>query len=269
MQRILTAILLGAFIVCLLLWGGAYLLAAVEVAIAELALWEFFRLAEDCGALQANPVARLLGYTFGGAIVALSLVEPFSRSLLAAATVFLLLLLTGAMLSSAKLVGYLATVSCTSLGVFYVALPLSLLGWVCLRPGGRAFVLFALVLVWTGDTAAFFVGRARGRHKLSPLISPGKSWEGAAASLLSALLVGHLFARWFWPGVGALEGATVVSAINVAAQIGDLAESAMKRSAGVKDSSHLLPGHGGVLDRIDGLLFVGPVLWYYWTWKSP
>jgi phosphatidate cytidylyltransferase len=143
-----------------------------------------------------------------------------------------------------------------------------------------------LFVVWAGDTAAYYAGRAWGRHKMAPKLSPGKSWEGAIASVAGSVLIGAVLVSlatvmqepsnsaivswlervfpsavlaypdeiWYWVGLAAV--------INVAGQVGDLAESALKRSAGVKDSGNLLPGHGGVLDRIDALLLAGPVLWY-------
>ena len=264
MRRILTAVLLIPAIACLVLWGPPWLLVAVETAIAELGVWEFFRLAEanGCG------VARAPGYAFAAALVVASLSSTVSVCLLGALVLFLMLLMTWAMLSGRELGGFLGTVSSTMFGVFYVAVPLSLLIWVCLRAGGRIVVLFGLVLVWTGDTMAFFVGRACGRHKLAPQISPGKTWEGSAASLASAILIALLFAR-IGRGISYGEALILAAVLNVAAQTGDLAESALKRSAGVKDSSQLVPGHGGVLDRIDALLFAAPVLWYYWLWKSP
>jgi len=139
---------------------------------------------------------------------------------------------------------------------------------------GPSLVAFLLCAVWAGDTAAYYVGRAWGRHKMAPTLSPNKTWEGAIGSMAGSLLstgvllglaqllqmwdVGWLSysdgAWWYWLGIAVV--------VNVAAQVGDLAESALKRSAGVKDSGSLLPGHGGVLDRIDALLLAAPVLWY-------
>jgi phosphatidate cytidylyltransferase len=153
-------------------------------------------------------------------------------------------------------------------GLFLLALP-------TLREqaNGPSLVTFLLCVVWAGDIVALYVGRAWGRHKLAPKLSPNKTWEGAAGSVAGSLLAaGGLLALadwltqwnsvrlsypediWFW-----LVLAVVV---NVGAQVGDLAESALKRSVGVKDSGTLLPGHGGVLDRIDALLLAAPVLWF-------
>lgn len=264
MKRILTAIVLIPAVIGLILWGHAYLLAGVSVVIAELGLWEFFRLAEASG----SRVARTSGYAFAAAIVFAGIARSSSICVLGAVVFFLMLAMTWAMFSGRELAGFLAEVSSTLLGIVYVAVPLSLLVWVCLRPSGRALALFALVLVWTGDTAAFFVGSNWGKNKLAPRISPGKTWEGTLASFGSALGVGLLYVRFFPSGIGYGEAALLSATVNVAAQVGDLAESALKRGAGVKDSSNLVPGHGGVLDRIDALLFAAPVLWYYWWWKA-
>jgi phosphatidate cytidylyltransferase len=145
-----------------------------------------------------------------------------------------------------------------------------------------------VLLVWAGDIFAYFVGRALGGQLMSPRISPRKTWEGAAASLLASLAIGLLLFNHalqissFLLRVGLIErrdgmfglekpelwpivGLTV--ALNVAAQLGDLAESLIKRGAGVKDSGALLPGHGGMLDRIDALLFATPLLWFYAAWR--
>jgi phosphatidate cytidylyltransferase len=139
---------------------------------------------------------------------------------------------------------------------------------------GRLLLLFALVITWAGDTSAYFVGRWVGKHPIAPHLSPKKTWEGAAASLIAALLVGAIFPRFaeavFEKLLAApillppMFGMAVVG--NIAGQAGDLLESAYKRSAGVKDSGSLLPGHGGVLDRIDALILAIPVVWYYWIW---
>src|SRR5262249_51590876 len=123
--------------------------------------------------------------------------------------------------------------------------------------------MFTLVITWVGDTAAYFVGRAIGRHPLAPHLSPKKTWEGAVASLLGSLLVGAAFWRSIYAPLEVLL--TMAGVGNLAGQVGDLLESAYKRSAGVKGSGGLLPGHGGVLDRIDALILAIPVVWYYWV----
>ena len=131
---------------------------------------------------------------------------------------------------------------------------------------GKWLLLFALIITWIGDTAAYFVGRAFGRHPLARHLSPKKTWEGAVASFAGSLLVAWAMAYWGRINIANLHVLGVAAAGNVAGQMGDLLESAYKRSAGVKDSGALLPGHGGVLDRIDALILTFPVVWYYWLW---
>jgi phosphatidate cytidylyltransferase len=142
-----------------------------------------------------------------------------------------------------------------------------------IQPDGPSLLIFLFCIVWTGDIAALYVGRNFGRHKLAPHISPNKTWEGSAASVAGSLLITALLialARWMesrsmttlhfagplllWLGLAVV--------LNLFAQVGDLVESAIKRGAGVKDSGAMLPGHGGILDRIDALLLAAPALWY-------
>lgn len=145
----------------------------------------------------------------------------------------------------------------------YVALPLGMLALVYRYPQGNFWVFFLFVAVFAGDTGAFYLGKFLGEHKLVPSISPGKTWEGAIGGTLCTILAGLWFLHLtglhkvgFRPGI-------LLLAISIVAQMGDLAESVLKRTYGKKDSGSVLPGHGGVLDRIDGLLFAIPVLYYY------
>ncbi|MBI4442337.1 MAG: phosphatidate cytidylyltransferase [Acidobacteria bacterium] len=268
MRRILTAVLLIPLVIALVLWGPPYLLVSVQLLITWTGLWEFFRLAE-LGA-GAKPLS-IPGYAFATTVALCALSESLPVGIVAATIFFLMLLLAVAMLGGREIAGYLKSVAATFFGVIYVAVPLSLLVWVCLQQDGPYWTLFALVVIWVSDTAAFFVGRAFGKHMSSPRISPNKTWEGTCASFAAALLVGLLggllYALFFWEGSRFGELVFLAACLNVAGQLGDLAESALKRCAGVKDSSHLIPGHGGVLDRIDAVLFAAPVLWYYWLWR--
>ena len=135
---------------------------------------------------------------------------------------------------------------------------------------GMALVLYPLLLTWTSDTAAYFVGRALGRRKLVPSVSPGKTVAGAVGALVASVVVSWLYARYALPPLAKLSvlpwpAVWFGAVISVAVQIGDLAESLIKREAGVKDSSHIIPGHGGVLDRLDSLLFAIPVAYLVFT----
>jgi phosphatidate cytidylyltransferase len=157
-------------------------------------------------------------------------------------------------------------------GLIYVAYPLTLIPMIWNRDDGKPLLLFLMVCVWAGDIAALYIGRRYGRHKLSHL-SPNKTWEGTFASVvgsvlagLAVVLLGELLATSYSSTVLHIvepvwQSVVLAVIINVAAQLGDLLESAIKRGAGVKDSGTMLPGHGGILDRIDALLLAAPVLW--------
>ena len=148
-----------------------------------------------------------------------------------------------------------------ALGVLYVCLPLCLLAALEEVPKGRVWVFFVLAVVFAGDTGAFYGGRFFGRHKLYPSISPGKTWEGAVGGFLASLLVALAFFLFTHLSESLITMIGLAACLSIAGQVGDLVESMVKRVHGVKDSGNLLPGHGGVLDRIDGLLFAIPVLY--------
>jgi len=129
---------------------------------------------------------------------------------------------------------------------------------------GRKLLLFTLALVWAGDTFAYFVGRSIGRMRMAPHLSPKKTWEGAVANLAGSIIVALVAQRWL--NIPFFHLILMAALANIAGQAGDLLESAYKRSAGLKDSGTLLPGHGGMLDRIDALVLAAPVVWYYFNW---
>lgn len=152
--------------------------------------------------------------------------------------------------------------SISALGVFgfgmaYFALPVAAI--VRLRQLDPWVLVLLLLVVWAGDSAAYFIGRAWGRTKLAPVVSPNKSWEGAVAGAVAALLVGAVWSQW---RLGSVDAGILVVALltSIGGQIGDLVESMLKRGAGVKDSGSILPGHGGLLDRMDALMFAAPVM---------
>ncbi|HVF44077.1 MAG TPA: phosphatidate cytidylyltransferase, partial [Pyrinomonadaceae bacterium] len=113
------------------------------------------------------------------------------------------------------------------------------------------------------DTGAYYMGRAFGKHKLAPKISPGKTWEGAIGGMLASLLMATLAHFWFFPELSLNAALPLAAVMNVLGVVGDLTESALKRSAGAKDAANLLPGHGGFLDRLDSLLYNAPLLYYF------
>jgi phosphatidate cytidylyltransferase len=274
--RVLTAIILIPLVVVAIWWGPNWLIAILAAGVAIFALIEFFAIAQQLG---FQPY-RLWSYLAAAAIFAqqwyasrLASVARLGDLLDRSPRVTIEAVLFGFVLGVAvialgshrSLTAVLASVSVSAGGLIFVTLPFSA---VVRLHGvdaiGSRLLLFTVVLVWVGDSAAYFVGRGIGRWKMAPQISPNKTWEGAFANLLGALLVGAIFGYWIGlPPAHTLAMAAVGSA---AGQLGDLFESAWKRSAAVKDSGTILPGHGGMLDRIDALILAAPAVWYYFQW---
>ena len=153
-----------------------------------------------------------------------------------------------------------------SFGVPYIALPIA--GFCLLQQEDPWLVFLLMAIVWLGDTAAYYVGSHWGRHKLAPTVSPKKTWEGAIASLLTSLIAAGV---WSFIRLDRVSAALLAVALATpgAGPVGGLGEAIFKRAAQVKDSGHLLPGHGGVLDRVDALMFAAPVLWLGWRLAHP
>ena len=259
-KRILTAAPLIPLVLALILWAPGWLFLISLTPVVYLGLWEYLELVARIG---SSPT-RLPVYALGLLLLGLGFLAP--GYLLPALIGSGLLLIIIELLQRPALAELLPASAAGMLGLLYIAIPLALASGVREQGSGPLILVFTLLLVWTGDTAAYFVGRAVGRHKLAPRISPGKTIEGAVGSVLATVGVGFwLFRLWFSPHP-MVHAIALPLGINVLAQLGDLAESALKRGAGVKDSSGLLPGHGGLLDRIDSLLFAIPTVWYYWGW---
>jgi len=294
LKRILTAVVLIPIVLVLVLRAPVPVVALVAALVALLAVQELLKLSE---AYKIRPL-HWPTYIFVGLFFLFLAVNPGNDTpLLSTAAfaggagfaaalapfVFLAIGMRRVDLSSA-----FPAAMTSSLAFAYVALPLGFLVQIREQAAGAFWLLYLLLLVWAGDIFAFFVGRSLGRHLMSPRISPRKTWEGALASLIASLVVGTLLYKYALPISSALLNAHLIerkdgmfalekpplwptlllsAAINVAAQLGDLVESLIKRGAGVKDSGTLLPGHGGMLDRIDALLFAAPVLWYYAAWR--
>ena len=156
-----------------------------------------------------------------------------------------------------------------SMAFLYVCLPLGLLMVMDRHPRGNLWILFLLTVIFMSDTGAFYIGRFFGKRKLYPSVSPNKTWAGAFGGLLAGVISGLLFSYLFRPGGFPLQAGLLAGALSVCGQVGDLVESMLKRNAGVKDSGRILPGHGGLLDRVDGVLFAVPLLYLCLSWFTP
>ncbi|HEX4154769.1 MAG TPA: phosphatidate cytidylyltransferase [Acidobacteriaceae bacterium] len=270
MKRILTAILLIALVAALILLGKLWMVTLFAGIVAALAALEFRQLS----AAGSNPIP--LWWTL--AAIALFFAATFLRPQdTITAVVFATLFLFSWNALRAPLPRVLPETAAGLLLLIYIAFPLTLIPLIWNRPegDGTVLVLFLFLCVWSGDIAALYIGKRFGRRKLAPQLSPNKTWAGAIASIVASVLIGlglifygdwlsasgSSFTRlhtttpwWQWMLLAIL--------LNAAAQFGDLLESALKRGANVKDSGTLLPGHGGILDRIDALLLAAPVLWF-------
>ena len=294
LKRVLTAVVLIPIVLALVLRAPIPVVAMVAALVALLAVQELLKLAEAYGIRPLRwPTYIFVGLFF----VALAVIPGDDKPLLTtaifiytvgfAAAIAPFIFLTVAM-RRADLGSAFPAALVSSFGFAYVALPMGFLVQIRQQWSGAFLLLYLLLLVWAGDIFAYFVGRSLGRHHMSPRVSPNKTWEGAIASLLASILVGMLLYNYALPISSALLNAHLIerrdgffalqkpplwptlllsAVVNIAAQLGDLVESLIKRGAGVKDSGNLLPGHGGMLDRIDALLFAAPVLWYYAAWR--
>jgi phosphatidate cytidylyltransferase len=292
-KRVLTAVVLIPIVLVIVLRAPVVVLAVFAGAIALLAIHELLKLSEGYG---IRPLTAPT-YIFCALFFLIMAVHPGATDLLstsgftylgfAAAVLAPFLFLAIAMPGGELRAGFPAAMVSTFAFV-YIALPMASLVQLREQWRGAFLLLFLLLLVWAGDIFAYFVGKPLGRHRMSPRISPKKTWEGAIASVVASVGVGILMFHYAQPistalmhgglikqkdGIftreASLTPVIVLSVIlNIAAQLGDLVESLIKRGAGAKDSGAILPGHGGMFDRIDALLFAAPVLWAWAAWHS-
>jgi phosphatidate cytidylyltransferase len=287
-KRVATAAVLIPFVIAIVLFTPTYVVAIATAAITILALHEYFALGDAIGhrayRLWTISCALLLAYVQLNAIPFKSSGKPVLDVLFGSdpfhcdeapysfltLLVFVLGIASLTLWTRRPLVESLPSAGVSSSAFLLVAFPLSFavrLHGLGPFPSGPRLLLFALVITWAADTSAYFVGRAIGKHPLAPHISPKKTWEGSLGSMLGSLLAAYAFS--FWIPIPVVHLLIMAGIGNIAGQMGDLLESAYKRSAGVKDSGGLLPGHGGVLDRIDALILCIPVIWYYLVLVKP
>jgi phosphatidate cytidylyltransferase len=294
LKRIATAVVLIPVVLLLILRAPVPVVTVVAAAVALITVQEFLKITESYGVQPLRlPVYVFVGLLFlllavsTGAeapqLSALTIVFGLAFAAAIAPFVFLTIAMRRVELSAAY-----PAAAASAFAVGYVVLPMAMLVQLRQQYAGAFWLLYLLLVVWAGDIFAYFVGRLLGRHLMAPRVSPKKTWEGAMASQAASLLVGSLlFAHAlqissFLLRIGLIDRRDglfglekpelwpiilLTLALNIAAQLGDLVESLIKRGAGVKDSGTILPGHGGMLDRLDALLFAAPLLWYYAAWR--
>jgi phosphatidate cytidylyltransferase len=279
-KRIITGAILIPIVVVLVYWGPAWLVTSIAAVVALLAMKEFFDLCARMGLKASRTWTIICAVVLFGIQWLQGSVEvhwlsdntelirglPWRyASIEAVLLAFIFGIAAIGVMGRMPIADVLPSIGASAAAMMFVAFPFSFLA----RLEGKArtgpvLVLFALAIVWAGDTAAYFVGKSIGRIKMAPALSPGKTWEGAVGNVIGSLIVGYCFARWQH---GSVEAWLITAALaNIAGQVGDLVESSYKRGAGAKDSGALLPGHGGMLDRIDSLIFAAPVVWLAAGW---
>jgi len=290
LKRVATAVVLIPLVLLLILRAPVPVLAFVAGVVALLAIRELLQLSEAYG---SKPL-HIPTYIFCGLFFFVIAFHPGATDLLSTSSftyfgmafavlapfIFLAIGMYRSDLASA-----FPAARVSVFAFLYVALPMASLLQLREQWQGSFFLLYLLLLVWAGDIFAYFIGKPFGRHRMSPRVSPNKTWEGAIASVIASVAVGILMFHHAQPISSALMQAHLIErqngifgqtslisvivlsiVLNIAAQLGDLVESLIKRGAGVKDSGAILPGHGGMLDRVDALLFAAPVLWCFAAW---
>jgi phosphatidate cytidylyltransferase len=261
LKRVASAVVLIPIFVWMVAWAPAWVFAALVVAVGTGAAWELTRLFQRAGRVTFP----LLNVAAGAAVTASFLVPGMPGPVFtAAATVFLAAGVWAA--SPVARTPAAPSVEPVVLGLFGLTWVNWLLGHGALLhalPEGAGLILTLVGVTWAGETAAYGIGSLVGRHKLAPTISPGKTVEGAVAQVTVSVLAAPLLAAWLLPDWTMTRAIGAGALLSVVGQVGDLAESVVKRSVGVKDTGGLIPGHGGLLDRIDSLLFNVPALFYY------
>ncbi|MEZ4271471.1 MAG: phosphatidate cytidylyltransferase [Myxococcota bacterium] len=261
LHRVLTALVFAPALFGLVWWGGLPLQIAT-LGLVLLMLWEYLRLVmSEAGDLWTKGVAYALSL---GVVAAIFDWLP-GRTATWVLPLGTIVILTTSLVRPEPLERALVRVALCGLGVLYCAALLPYLARLrAVDDVGLGMALAALFCTWGADTGAYFAGRAFGRHKLYPKVSPGKTIEGLFGGILAAVAVAFIVREII--GFALPASYTVVLGVIAAVfgAVGDLCESLLKRSVGAKDSSQLIPGHGGVLDRFDGVIFVAPAVWIYW-----
>jgi phosphatidate cytidylyltransferase len=263
LKRWLTAIILGPLVLWILIKGSTLLLAALISSVAIAAVREYLKIISANDAAPVSKTLKIISYAVSMALVIGACLGSWQ---------VLFLVLAGNLLILSVFVLHrfpsephvFEVISKQVMGIVYIPVSLSLLVFLKELDGGTLWIIWLLIVIFANDTGAFYTGTFFGKHKLAPNISPNKTIEGSLGGMAFSVITGFIFSLAFFDSFSlALLTLPCSFMMAVAGQIGDLFESAMKRASNVKDSGRILPGHGGMLDRIDGLLLALPVLYVY------
>ncbi len=256
-KKIRTGIVIVPPLIGIIVWGPSFILPLMVLVATFLGLREFYHLALP----ESKAVERFVGIGLGMMFTVLaSFGKPGAASL---SVVFILLVLSVLFMGTSRdLALAIPHLGISLFGVLYIGFLLSHVAMTQSLPGGKRWALFLILTVWAGDICALLSGSLFGRHRLYPKISPKKTYEGLMGGIVGSIAVALAFGSLFLPGIGKPVLALLAAGIGILGQFGDFSESMIKRSAHVKDSGNLIPGHGGMLDRLDSFLFSSPFLYY-------
>jgi phosphatidate cytidylyltransferase len=256
LKRVLSALVLLPVFLAIVTVGPIWLFVVTIVAVGAAGQWEFTGMFQRAGVRISRVVALL-----GGVVVTASFALPTHEGV--AFTLVLLAVFTALLWRPRGAPVAWQPLAITVFGICYVNWLLGFSVWLRELPWGKEWVLLLIGITWLGETAAYVVGSKLGRHALAPVISPNKTVEGAVAQLVVSVVAALVAQAWFFSALPRSHAMIVGALLGIVGQVGDLVESTIKRSVGTKDTGRLIPGHGGMLDRIDSLLFNTPVLFYY------
>ena len=259
--RVLTSIVLVPvlFVVVWLMPSGYF--AGLAIIAAAVGQYELYTMARARGITPLTILGIVLG-----ALIVLTVyrpILPYRGGPYFWITLCVFAVIVARLFSRRPVEGAIEDIAVTLFGIMYVALLFAFQVAIHAGPPGKKWLAFLYLVIWASDTGAYYVGTAFGKHRLYEKISPKKSIEGLMGGVLASVLVAILCKLWLVPLLGIIEAAALGAVLALAGTVGDLAESLIKRSAGVKDSGTIIPGHGGILDRMDSILFAAPVLFFY------
>ena len=260
LARVLTALVAGPLVIWLT-WLGGWPFTILILVAAGISLYEFLGMVE-----RSSPICLVVAWLLGIGLAWGSTTAWFASHAWLVLVSGVMILLLAHLMFPGPVQGSADRAAQSILGVLYAGGLTACLLHLRALEQGWAWVVLVMMITWGSDTAAYFAGRAFGRHKLYPLISPGKTVEGAIGGLAGSMILTLVSWATFFPELPLCHGLILALVGGALGQAGDLVESMLKRSVGVKDSGKLLPGHGGLLDRIDALIFAAPAVLFYATY---